>query len=253
MSIKFIDSQTCEIDGEQKVFLRDSLTVFKNIHETLKRIGPEKFYSSPDNDVKRIRESLAELFFLLAVKDATKSDWYLLQPNEDFPDFFLMSMNDGDRPVDLHGFELTEVPPRIETFNEAMKIVNFKLQKGYSGKYNLLIYLNNTRGLEFARQIEADLPSESPFKEIWTVRMLSKNNNTEISHTIANRLRPHPILQWVANFDDPQLFRSKEIPKFAEILETESGPFVSMKRDFVNDYLKKVRRYLLEWRKKKNT
>lgn len=249
MSIKFIDSQTCEINGEQKVFLREALAVFKKIHETLKEIGAEKFYSSPDNDIKKVRESLAELFFLLAVKKATKQDWYLLQSNEDFPDFFLMSINEGDRPVDLHGFELTEVTPRVETFEEAMKVVNSKLEKGYSGKYNLLIYLNNKRGFEFAKQIEANLPIESSFKEIWTVRTLSKNNNTEISHTVANRLRPHPIVQWVANFDDPQLFKFKEIPKFADILETESGSFLSLKRDFVTDYIKKVRRYLLEWRK----
>ena len=249
MAIRFIDSQTCEIDGSKLVYLRDALTVFRKIDETLKFVGAQKFYSSPDNEIKRVRESLAELFFLLAVKNATKQDWYLLQPNEEFPDFYLMSVKEGSSPVSLHSFELTEVPPHVETFEQAMSIVNSKLTRGYQPKSNLLIYLNNLNGLEWAKMIEMKIKNTSSFKEIWTIRVLSRNNNTELTHTVANRLRPHPILQWVADFDNPGLFRGGPIPQFTEILETEEGSFLHFKRDFIKDFIKGARRYLLALKK----
>ncbi|MBI5645265.1 hypothetical protein HY970_04205 [Candidatus Kaiserbacteria bacterium] len=248
MTIRFIDSQTCEIDGSKLVYLRDALTVFRKIQKTLNEIGADKFYSSPENDVKRDRESLAELFFLLASKAGTGMDWYLLQPNDDFPDFYLMAITESDPPVLLHGFELTEVPPRVEKFEDAMSIVNSKLQRRYQPKHNLLIYLNNAKGREWTPLIAEQITNTS-FKEIWTVQVLTINNNTELKFSVANRIWPQPAIQWVADFDTPGLFRPKEIPKNSEILKTDAGDFLQLKREFVKDFLKNVRRYLLSLRK----
>lgn len=248
MSIRFIDSQTIEIDGSQLVYLRDVRGVLRKIEETLKEVGPERFYSSPDNEIKKIRESMAELFFLCATKSASGRDSFLLQPNEEFPDFYVMSITEGDPPISLHGFELTEVPPRIESFEDAMAIVNAKLARGYQPKCNLLIFLNNVNGKQWTRKFTEELKT-SPFIETWTIQILTDNANTRLRYAVAHRLLPRPLLEWVADFNDHNLFRPTELPKFTEVLETGTGNFFQFKRDFIGTLLKKMRRYLLAVRK----
>lgn len=75
------------------IYFRDSISLLKQIEQTLSEIGPQEFFSSTDNKVKKVRESLAEFFFILALKKDTNKDWLLMQPKDVFPDFILMTVD----------------------------------------------------------------------------------------------------------------------------------------------------------------
>ena len=100
MSVRFINSELCEIDGRKFNFFKDPIQLLKQIEKTLLKVGAVKFFSSPDPSVKKDREGFAEYFFLLALKKHTNRDWFVMHPENEFPDCFLMSIgeNSNRRP-----------------------------------------------------------------------------------------------------------------------------------------------------------
>src|SRR5690242_18999647 len=91
MSPEFINSESIEFEGQKMVYQTSPQAIIEKIFEALSSIGPEKFFSNPDEKTKKLREGMAEAFFALALKKDSGQDWWIMQPEDDPPDFFLSS------------------------------------------------------------------------------------------------------------------------------------------------------------------
>ena len=112
MEVKYLNSEAVEIDGQKMVYLASPHAMIEKIFEALSLIGPEKFFSSPDEKTKKLRESMAESFFALALKKDSGQDWWVTQPEKDPPDFILTSWTENPITVAVAPFELVEVRDR---------------------------------------------------------------------------------------------------------------------------------------------
>lgn len=244
MSIEFTSSENCKIDGVEMVYFSHPVSLLNRIEKVLKEIGPERFFSSTDERIKKIRESLAEFFFLMTVKQTTGLDPYLMQPKEQFPDFVVMTVSEVPLVISLSYFELVEIPPRCASFEEMMHIVTRKLNKGYpKGAFSLLIFVNHERSAEWVGLLNKRLTSNETFLSIWTVRLLFNNNEKEISSAVADQIFPLPKNQVEARMGDISLHTPQYLPSYMNEEKTERGTFRKFKPDF-------LRVLLLEMKKK---
>ena len=239
--MKIKNSEICQVDGKDMTYFRYPMSLFNQIEKTLNEIGPEKFFSSPYADIKKVRESMAEYFFALALKKMTKKDWLIMQPEKEFPDFVLISVGEGANKINLEQFELVEVMNRCKTFDEMLGIVNGKINKGYPENYNLLIFINHEMSKEWIPLLHKNLGEYYPFKAIWTVYLLFKGENNPFC-AIVNRIRPLPILQVEANFTDPELYTTQSVPYFIETQDIDGDKILNFKKEFIVDLIKEMRR-----------
>lgn len=241
MATTIVNSEICEIDGKKMLYFREPNLMLSGIEETLAKVGAEKFFSSTDEAVKKARESLAEFFFTVALKKDTSRDWWLMQPQKDPPDFTLMTIKEDPITITLDAFELVEIPGRCQTFDEALGIVQSKLNKGYAGHYNLLIFVNNERSKEWINLLNERLENHHPFKTIWTVHLLWYKGKKDLFGPIVNRLRPYPVVHIDAVQNDGKLYQYQSIPTFMEKITSGEKTFISFKTEFVKELTKKLR------------
>lgn len=238
--VEFMDSQSCRIDGKEMIYMMSPHSLLNNIEKTLLKVGAKKFMSSPDENIKKTRESLAGLFFLLCLQSKTADSLFLMSPKQDPPDFFLLTLPDELEEMTIEPIELLEIPPRCKTFEEMMSIVEKKLKKGYSESYHLLIFINNENSKEWLPLFNKKLKDYSPFKSISTVHLL---DNAGDFQPVANRLRPYPLIHI-----EPMLSKvtiPRKIPKYMEEFYFEGKSFIAFKEDKIKDFLKKVRVFKL--------
>ncbi len=245
MTIEFINSEICHIDGKEMIYFRDSISLLKQIEQTLSEIGPQKFFSSTDNKVKRVRESLAEFFFILALKKDTNKDWLLMQPKDDFPDFILMTVDNNPITITLDQFELVEIPSICQTYDQMMDIVNTKLNKGYPENYHLLIFVNHEKSKEWIALLSQQLENYHPFKAVWTVHLLFKGKDNLYS-SVVNKIRPYPTKNIETSFNEVGLYQPRAVPTFMDKTEREGKTFLGFKPDFAKEFTKSLRKLKLK-------
>lgn len=241
MEVNFIDSETCRIGGNHMTYFMHPNVLRDRFIKTVEKIGAKKFFSSPENDVKRNRESIAEYFFLLALKKGNGQEWFLRQPKDDPPDFELMTVNVNNE-ITLDNFEIVEIPPRCQTFDCMMNILQGKLNKGYTEKYNLLIFMNNEHGDEWIRLCHEQLKNFNPFKTIWTIQLLWHKNTKEIGGSMVHRLRPYPTNSIRVALNDEALKKEFLIPKYMEEIKIEGQSFLTFKPDFAKELTKMMKK-----------
>jgi len=246
----FINSELCEIDGEKLIYFKHPLNILEQITKRLSEIGAEKFYSSPDQEIKKDRESLAELFFILAISKFTKRDWFLMQPVDPFPDCYLMGLGDKLNDLILEGVELTEIIPDCLEYTAALEIVMKKIKKGYPPNYNLLIFINNINSREWISNLNNDIGELTPFKSIWAVHLLANKDNTDILATVASRLRPVPPASILTNLREIRFNKTNSILEIFDVIKSNNSEFLRMKPEFVSQFKKAVSKRKIEKREK---
>src|SRR3954466_11508264 len=108
-------------------------TIFHQMEMVLKKVGSQKFFTSPNEEVKKAREGFAAYFFSLTMKKYTGKDWWIAQYDQTqraYPDFDFSSVGETIENLGFESVELTGVYPRFESFDEVLKIVE-KNQKKY--------------------------------------------------------------------------------------------------------------------------
>lgn len=238
--MKIIDSQSCEIEGKSMTFFQHPLNLFSRIERTLSEIGAAKFFSDPSEKIKRVRESMAEYFFAIALKKKFGNDWWVMQPNSEFPDFIIMSVDDGPNKINIEHFELVEIMNRCQSFEEMMSIVDAKIKKGYPENYNLLIFINHEKSKDWIPLLYKKLEKIHPFKAIWTVHLLYQGEDNPFC-SIVNRIRPHPVIHVEANFTDSFLYELKSLPPFIEMIKDGDNSILTFNKEFIKNFIKKIK------------
>jgi len=241
MKVKFIDSESCLIDGKRMIHFSHPLSVFRHIEKTLKEIGPEKFYSSPDQKIKKVRESMPAYFFSLTLKKWTGKDWLIMQPEDQFPDLMFMSI-DEEGKISLEQVELVEIMNRCQSLDQMKSEIRKKINKGYpKGRYNLLIFVNHEKSSEWIPKLAQTIPNEHPFISIWTVHLLFKpRDNPYLS--VSHRLKPEPVFHLIANLSDGGLYKIQSWPSITEEVKTSEGTILQFKPGVVKGIIKGLRK-----------
>ncbi len=235
------------MSNKELLWFYSPIALLNKITKTLSEVGGKKFVST-----HRDWESLAEFFFMVALKKYSGKDFYMLQPEEQFPDFDLMSASQEGKVISitLDRFELVTIPDRCNSFEEALSVVEGKIAKGYPENFNLLVFVNHVKSREWAAMLNNKLESFHPFKSVWTVYLLSQGKDNPYS-AIVNRLRPQPRQTIEANFSDESLWEMEPLPIFMEEVEIDGKKARAFKADFMQEFQMMVRKANLE-RAKKN-
>jgi len=72
------------------IFFAHPHTLLDQVGKVLEKVGPQKFFTSSDEEVKKAREGFAAYFFTLALKKYMGRDWWLAQYDQAaraYPDF----------------------------------------------------------------------------------------------------------------------------------------------------------------------
>lgn len=235
------------MSAKELLWFYSPIALFNRIEKTLKEVGGKKFVST-----HRDWESLAEFFFMVARKKNSGKDFYMLQPEDQFPDFDLMSTSQDQRTISitLDRFELVTVPDRCESFEDALSIVKRKIAKGYPENFNLLIFVNHVKSREWVAMLNSKLKEHHPFKSIWTVYLLFQGKDNPYS-AVVNRIRPQPLQTIQANFSDKSLWEMEPLPVFMEEVEIDGRKGRAFKADFIRQFEMSMRKANLE-RARKN-
>ena len=241
-SANFVNSDKCILNGEEMVYFKHPNTLRDEIFKNILDIGAEKFFSIPDQNIQRMREGMAEYFFTLALKKNTALDWYIRQLKDDPPDFELHSIKNNPIVIMLDEFELVEIPGHCKDFKEAMKILQKKIDKRYSKKYSLLIFVNNEKSKEWVKLFGNQLKDCNSFKTIWTVYLLWYKGKENLYSSVVHRLLPHPIISINAQLDDEQLKQYAPLSDFMKEIKVENKSFINLESAFSNELIKKMRK-----------
>ncbi len=237
MSVQFKNSETVNIDGKEVIYLRESIAILSHLQGVLARVGAENFFSSPHDDIKKARESMAGLFYLLALQSETNNGLYLMQPQNDPPDFVLMTLGETIEETKLNKVELVEVPSRCESFDEAIKIVQKKINKGYAESYDLLIFVNNPKCKEWLPLFNAQLGDYHPFASVWALNLLEQNGDY---WPVVNRLRPLPVRHIENKLGD--IILPNKVSPFMEVKTQDGKSFMAFKPELIKEFTKKYRK-----------
>ena len=238
------------MDEKNLLYFYSPIALLKRIEKTLLEIGSQRFFSNPDEETKRVKESVAEFFFMVALKKYNGKDWWMFQPKEQFPDFDLMTASQGASSISitLDRFELVTIPDRCATFEEALGIVQGKISKGYPDNYNLLIFVNHVKSREWVALLNQHLKNYQPFRSIWTVYLLFHGKDNPYS-AVVNKVRPLPMETIEANFSDKKLWEMETLPIFMEEIEISGQKCRAFKPDFMKEFSKKMRQANLDRKK----
>jgi hypothetical protein len=238
MSIEFSNSEICKIDGKNQVYFRDVIAILNDVEIMINKVGAEKFFSSPDEEVKKARESMVGIFFIFEFQSQTEDFVFLMQPEKDPPDFFVMTIGQDIKSMSVHPIELVEIPTRCSSFDEMMNIVNKKINKGYIESYNLLIFINNENCKVWLPLLNKKIGNYQPFLSVWTVHLLVMNGTDY--EPVVNRLRPSPVLHWENKIENIKF--PNKIPQFAEQVTIEGKKILQFKPEFVSEFIKKIKK-----------
>lgn len=210
-----------EDSNEKQIMLLSPIKLFSQVEAILNEVGAEAFYRRPDERIKSAREGLAILFYIANLAKASNKFWWVrqAQPGEQFPDFHIHMVAQNPFSFGYEGIELVEIPPRIESYEDALAIVEKKLNKGYPPGYSLLIFINNLNSTLWLPQLDRDIHSSAPFKTISTIHLLTRPGGKDIETVVLNKLRPTPV-QSESMLIDGLLTTLPDIPKglFEEVL-----------------------------------
>lgn len=104
-------------------------TLLDQVNKVLGKVGPEEFFKSSDEEVKKAREGFARYFFTLALKKYLQRDWWLAQYDQAVracPDFDFISFAEDPDDMKMESVELVSIYPHFKSFNEALKVIEKK-------------------------------------------------------------------------------------------------------------------------------
>ncbi|MCG2688292.1 hypothetical protein L6250_01510 [Candidatus Parcubacteria bacterium] len=219
-------------------------TLFNKVKQILDEVGSEKFFSSPNEEVKKAREGFAAYFFTLTLKVFTKQDWWLAQFDQAeraYPDFDFITLPEEPSKIRKEPVELTGVYPHFKTFKDMMRVVE-KKQKQY-GKdplnFSLLIFVNHEKSEEWIQLLREQLDSSHPFLSVWTIHLRFKKGGKEVGKAVAQRIRPIPGLRIEADTDDQEIHKRQSLPLYVEEKEKDGSVYISFKPAFIEKFKKK--------------
>jgi hypothetical protein len=230
----------------EKIFFAHPIALFNQIDKLLQKVGPEKFFRSSDEEVKKAREGFAAYFFTLAMKKYTGRDWWLAQYDQatrNYPDFDFISFAEDPNDIKIEKVELTGFYPHFKSFDEALEVVNKKIKK-YRNKpidFSLLIFANHGKSEEWINLLRKKINTEYPFLSIWTIHLLFKNNVTEVKKAIAQRIVPLPGLKIEADMDDSEIHKPQSIPSYMEEQKENGKTYILFKSEFI-DKINKIKK-----------
>lgn len=214
-------------------------TLLDMVGKVLEKVGPQKFFSSSDEEVKKAREGFAAYFFTLALKQYTGRDWWLAQFDQaqrSSPDFDFISFANEAEDIKIEPVELTGVYPHFKNFEEMAAVVENK-QKQYGNeklKFSLLVFVNHEKSEEWIQKLRSHLKTEHPFISIWTIHLRFKKGGQEVGKAVAQRIMPAPGLRVEADTDDPNIHKRQPLPSYVEEKRDGTRMYITFKKEFVD-------------------
>jgi hypothetical protein len=206
--------------------------LLKQCQDLLEELGPEKFLHGADPRAHKGKEAFSALLFILSLKKPTGKDWWLLQPDEVFPDFQIMAFSeDESNPISVFAFELVTVPDQCSTFEQALEIVHGKiLEKNYApaSKVNLLIFINNIQGQAWVSRLSQEIGPHPVFQEVWTIYLKARPGTNNIAGSVVDRISPKPVKHIPVSFSDSEVFRTQPLPRFIEEFSVNGQVYVKI-------------------------
>lgn len=227
------------------IFFAHPHTLFDQVSKVLEKVGPEKFFTSPDEEVKKVREGFAAYFFTLAMKKYTGKDWWLAQYDQAiraYPDFDFMSFAENPDDMKMESVELTGIHPHFKSFDEALKVIENK-QKKYGDepvRFSLLVFVNHEKSEEWINMFREKISSEYPFLSIWTIHLMFKKGGKEVKKAVAQRIVPLPGLRVEADTDDPETHKRQPLPAYMEQRQDNGNIYITSKAEFTDKIKKKI-------------
>lgn len=225
-----------------KIFFAHPHTLLDQVGKVLERVGPEIFFKSSDEEVKKAREGFAAYFFTLTLKKYLQRDWWLAQYDQAtraYPDFDFISFAENPDDIKMEPVELTGVYPHFKSFDEALKVVK-KKQKQYGDKpvkFSLLIFVNHEKSEEWINLLREKVNSEHPFLSIWTIHLRFKKGGKEVGKVVAQRIVPLPGLRVEADTDDPEVHKRQPLPIYMEQRQDGECTYITFKNEFIQKRL----------------
>lgn len=227
------------------IFFAHPHTLLDQADKVRKKVGDEKFFTSPNEEVKKAMEGFWAYFFTLTMKKYTGKDWWLAQYDQAvraYPDFDFFSFAENPDDMRNEPVELTGVYPHFKSFDEALKVVKNK-QKKYGTepvKFSLLIFVNHEKSEEWVNMFREKISSEHPFLSIWTIHLRFKKGGKEVGKAVAQKIVPLPGLRVEADTDDPEIHKRQPLPAYMEQRQDNGNTYVTFKTEFVDKMRKKV-------------
>ncbi len=220
-------------------------TLLDQVGKVIEKVGSEKFFTSPDEEVKKAREGFAAYFFTLTLKKYIGRDWWLAQYDQAtraYPDFDFISFAENPDDMKMEAVELTGVYPHFKSFDEALKIIE-KKQRQYGNepvKFSLLVFVNHEKSEEWIGLLRKKINSAHPFLSIWTIHLRFKKGGKEVGKAVAQRIVPLPGLRVEADTDDPEIHKRQPLPIYMEQHEDGERTYIAFKAEFIDKMRKKV-------------
>ncbi len=226
------------------IFFANPHTLLDEVGKVLERVGPEKFFTSSDEKVKKAREGFAAYFFTLALKQYMRRDWWLAQYDQTvraYPDFDFVSFAENPDDIKVEPVELTGIYPHFKSFDEALMVVE-KKQKKYGTKpvkFSLLIFVNHEKSEKWIDLLRQNVSNEHPFLSIWTIHLRFKSGGKEVEKAIAQRIVPLPGLRVEADTDDSEIHKRQLLPSYIEQYQDGERTYLTFKTEFIDKMRKK--------------
>lgn len=221
------------------IFFAHPHTLLDQVGQVLEKVGPQKFFISSDEEVKKTREGFAAYFFTLALKKYMGRDWWLAQYDQAtraYPDFDFISFAENPDDIKMEPVELTGVYPHFKSFDEVLKVIE-KKQKQYGTKpvkFSLLVFVNHEKSEEWINLLREKVSSEHPFLSIWTIHLRFKKGGKEVGKAVAQRIVPLPGLRIEADTDDSDIHKRQPLPTYMEEHKEGERTYVTFKPEFIN-------------------
>jgi len=226
-----------------KIFFAHPHTLLGQVSKVLGKVGPKKFFTSSDEEVKKAREGFAAYFFTLALKQYTRRDWWLAQYDQAVrahPDFHFLSFAENFNDIKMEPVELTGVYPHFKSFDEALRVIE-KKQRQYGNrpvKFSLLVFVNHEKSEEWINLFRGKINNEHPFLSIWTIHLKFKTGGKEVKKAVATRIAPLPNLRIEADSDDSEIHKRQPLPVYMEQCQDGGRTYITFKTDFANQIRK---------------
>ncbi len=109
------------------IFFAHPHTLLDQVGKVLERVGPENFFKSSNEELKKTREGFAAYFFTLALKKYYGGrDWWLTQYDQAvraYPDFDFISFAENPDDLKMEPMELTGIHPNFKSFDETLEVI----------------------------------------------------------------------------------------------------------------------------------
>ncbi len=224
--------------NESDLVFKDQWALWGSIKSELAELGAKRFMEGPDPRAQRAREAFAEYFFLMAQKKYSNIDWWLHQPADSFPDFELINFAEEPENIEFYSFELVTIPPICNSLQDAFKIVQGKIQKGYPDGYNLLVFFNHPMSQVWASALGEHLKERGPFNTIWTLYILFEKDfiahSAVTSRILAKNEGPRIDIQ--AKIGDIASHVSNALPPYFDQIEIGERKYITPKKAFLEWY-----------------